>query len=103
MADRITPQQAREALWAMSTWLGDAAPESRKLLAAFIDQAPEATGEPPEWQVEAIAKAIYDQWVDMPRWVKWTPGGNSDMQCKAREIARAALSPPQRPQGQEGG
>lgn len=34
----ITQQQALEALWAVETWLGDVAPESRKVLRQYIEQ-----------------------------------------------------------------
>lgn len=42
-------------------------------------------------QIEHRAKEIYDSWSDMKDWVHWVPGGNSDMQDKARDQARADL------------
>lgn len=42
--------------------------------------------------MEAVAKAIYEQWVGHPGYKPWVERGNSLMQDKARDIARAALS-----------
>jgi len=42
--------------------------------------------------VEAVAKAIYEQWVAAPGYVAWVDGGNSLKQDDARRIARAALA-----------
>ena len=42
--------------------------------------------------VEAVAKAVYEQWADRPGYVPWVPGGNSHKQDDARRIARDALA-----------
>ena len=41
--------------------------------------------------IEAAAKAIYAQWANVPTWTNWVDGGNSDLQNKARGIARNYL------------
>ena len=50
---------------------------------------PETQGE--RALLEAVAKAIYQQWFSSTGYVKWQEGGNSDKQEEARDIARAAL------------
>lgn len=37
---------------------------------------------------EAAAKALYDTWGNMPGWVPWVDGGNSNMQDRARREAK---------------
>lgn len=49
-----------------------------------------APAAPTELQ-EAVAKTIYEQWTSQPGYKSWVVGGNSLMQDKARDIARAAL------------
>ena len=40
---------------------------------------------------EAVAQAIYEQWVYLASFKPWQAGGNSQMQDKARAIANAAF------------
>jgi hypothetical protein len=42
--------------------------------------------------VEAVAKAIYEQWELEPGYNAWTEGSNSHMQDNARRLARDALA-----------
>ena len=42
--------------------------------------------------IEAVAKAIYKQWVAAPGYVEWVEGGNSFNQDDARRLARKALA-----------
>lgn len=42
-------------------------------------------------RLEAVAKAIYEQWAEMPGYVPWVAGGNSHKQTEARQIASAAM------------
>ncbi len=39
-------------------------------------------------RIERMARMIYEQWSDEPRYVPWVEGGNSDKQNEARQIAR---------------
>jgi len=58
----ITREQALEALWAVETWLGDVAPESRKVLRQYIEQGAQPgadvvlTEDRVEWVVNDIAE-----------------------------------------------
>jgi hypothetical protein len=40
--------------------------------------------------IETAAKAIYESWQDQKGYVPWQDGGNSNMQDKARDLARKA-------------
>jgi hypothetical protein len=52
----------------------------------------EAASRPQGDVVEAVAKAIYEQWVAAPGYVAWVDGGNSINQDEARRIASEALA-----------
>lgn len=45
----------------------------------------------PEGLLESVAKAIYAQWRDNPKYVAWVEGGNSIRQDSARSIAKSAI------------
>lgn len=45
-----------------------------------------------ELAIESVAKAVYEQWAHLRGYLPWVEGGNSTMQDRARDIARAALA-----------
>ena len=46
--------------------------------------------EPTDAMIDAVAAVIYNQWPNSKQF-PWQPGGNSDRQHTARDLARAAL------------
>jgi len=45
-------------------------------------------------RAEAVAKLVYEQWVDHPEYKPWHEGGNSDKQHEARRLAWAIFNVP---------
>jgi hypothetical protein len=96
-----------EDLAELATWLRDEAPRQYPSmptrLLRWADEV-EAASRPQGDVVEAVAKAIYEQWVAAPGYVAWVDGGNSINQDEARRIASEALAgrlaaPPSIPDG----
>lgn len=59
--------------------------------AAARAQPPEASTVPRDMLVEREAMHIFETWKIQPGWVPWVAGGNSFMQQKARDEARAIM------------
>ena len=74
--------------WNSGAWAGWQA-----AIAAQPSPAPVAAsqGEEERAAIEAVAKVIYEQWINERGYVPWVEAENSDMQYQARDMARTAI------------